>query len=356
MESIQYKCPSCGGDLKFDPSSGKYACEFCRSIFSQEEMDRQTKAEEAKDAGKDTKKPEPETSEDFDAQVYTCPSCGAEIVTDGTTAATFCFYCHNPIVLKGRLDGAYKPDYVIPFKVSKEKAIGLFEDWIKKKKFVPKGFYSKDQIEKMTGVYFPYMLYRCNIAGNVKAQATRISTRIVGDMEYTDHDVYDVCREGNMEIKHVMRNALKKNDRVLAENILPFDSEEMKPFNMSYLSGFFAEKRDCGKEEFDSDVKQEVRDYAVARLKESVNVYSDLQITENNTRLENEKWEYALFPVWTLTYNDKKSGRIYYFSVNGQSGKTIGELPVDMGKLILNSILIALPVLVGLLAFFYFIL
>lgn len=198
MESIQYKCPSCGGDLKYDPSSEKYICEFCRSKFSQDEMDRQTQAEEvkeAKNAYKDSKQPEPKTNEGFEAQVYTCPSCGAEIVTDGTTAATFCFYCHNPIVLKGRLDGAYKPDYVIPFKVSKEKAIGLFEDWIKKKKFVPEDFYSKDQIEKMTGVYFPYMLYKCNIAGNVKAQATRINTRIVGDMEYTDHDVYDVCRD-----------------------------------------------------------------------------------------------------------------------------------------------------------------
>ncbi len=37
--------------------------------------------------------------------VYICPSCGAEVVTDATTAATFCYYCHNPVVLSEKLTG-----------------------------------------------------------------------------------------------------------------------------------------------------------------------------------------------------------------------------------------------------------
>ena len=31
MEVITYKCPNCGGDLTFDPASGKYKCEYCLS-------------------------------------------------------------------------------------------------------------------------------------------------------------------------------------------------------------------------------------------------------------------------------------------------------------------------------------
>ena len=40
MEVITYKCPNCGGDLTFDPVSGKYKCEYCLSSFTQEEMEK----------------------------------------------------------------------------------------------------------------------------------------------------------------------------------------------------------------------------------------------------------------------------------------------------------------------------
>ena len=33
-----------------------------------------------------------------------------------------------------------------------------------------------------------------------------------------------------------------------------------------------------------------------------------------------------------MTYNDKARGKIYYFALNGQTGKIWGELPVDQEK------------------------
>ena len=81
-----------------------------------------------------------------DAMLYTCPSCGAEIVTDATTAATFCYYCHNPVVLSGRLTGTYQPDFAIPFQIDRKRAQEVFSQWIAKKKFVPREFYSPKQI------------------------------------------------------------------------------------------------------------------------------------------------------------------------------------------------------------------
>ena len=82
---MSYKCPNCGGGLKFDPVSQKFKCEYCLASFTEDDMKR-LEAEEAK-----------KREDDGSAAVYTCPSCGAEIVTDETTAATFCYYCHNPV-------------------------------------------------------------------------------------------------------------------------------------------------------------------------------------------------------------------------------------------------------------------
>lgn len=357
MEIVQYKCPNCGGPLKFDPKSGMHTCEYCRSSFTQKDVSEKTNI--GKQAG-GSAGPASVTSDTTDAsiedaKVYTCPSCGATIVTDSTTAATFCYYCHNPVVLSGRLSGEFKPDYVVPFRISREKALQIFESWIGRKKYVPKAFYSKDQIEKFTGIYFPYLLYTCDVSCHIDTEGTKVRVYSEGMFDCTERTRYHIVRDGSMDVQHIFRNALKKANATLADGVLPFSfsSDDMKPFNMSYLSGFFAEKRDIDCSSLQDEMKNEIRDYAISRLQTEVSGYEGVKIDAGNISISNEKWEYALCPVWSLTYNDK--GKIYYFSVNGQSGKTVGELPVDTGKLIRTFLLIFIPVFLALLALFYFI-
>lgn len=55
--------------------------------------------------------------------LQTCFSCGAELVSDGNTMATKCAYCDNPNMIPRRFDGMLRPDFVIPFKKTKEGAI-----------------------------------------------------------------------------------------------------------------------------------------------------------------------------------------------------------------------------------------
>ena len=80
-------------------------------------------------------------------------------------------YCHNPIVLEEKLRG--EPDYVVPFQIDKKKAQEIFTQWVGRKKFVPDYFFSASQIESMTGVYFPYWLYSCQVKGDLQAEERR---------------------------------------------------------------------------------------------------------------------------------------------------------------------------------------
>ena len=84
MSAVIYKCPNCGGDLRFEPEGQQFRCEYCQSEFSKGQIGDFSEA-----AG----------------MLYSCPSCGAELVAEETTAATFCYYCHNPVVLAGRVQG-----------------------------------------------------------------------------------------------------------------------------------------------------------------------------------------------------------------------------------------------------------
>ena len=92
MAGITYKCPSCGGYLNFDPDGGQWKCPFCHSTFQEDQL----LTGEGERTGE-----RPDTASEKDgAQVtYHCPSCGSQIVTDETTVATHCYYCHSPVVL-----------------------------------------------------------------------------------------------------------------------------------------------------------------------------------------------------------------------------------------------------------------
>ena len=362
MAVISLKCPNCDGELIFDPSSGKYKCEYCFSLFSQEELDamqpaaapeqsetKQSDAGQEDAGGQDVSKAsDAESRKEASGQeavIYTCPSCGAQIVTDETTAATFCYYCHNPVVLGGRVSGEFLPDKIIPFEIDRKEAEKKFLDYVGKKKFVPRFFFQKKQIEKMTGVYFPYWLYDVSLEGNLEAEAKKTRVWISGEEEYTETKIYSIEREGTVDLNHLAMDALQKANKTLIEGVLPYQFDKMKDFTIGYLSGFQAEKRDIERENYKAQAEQEMQGYAKNLMRESVDGYGSVTVKNSHFHTKHELWNYVLLPVWTVTYR-AKNGKIFYYSMNGQTGKVCGELPIDYKKLGLLSGIVSAVVLV----------
>ena len=331
MSTITYKCPNCDGGLVFDPQSGTYACEYCFSKFSQEELVADVQSSEVVQNEPVAEAGTESTQEG--AVVYHCPSCGAEIITDETTAATYCFYCHNPIVLEGKLNGSYLPDSIIQFKITKEEATEELLKWIKKKKYAPKGFYSKKNIEKLTGVYFPYWLYDCEIDGSMAGSAKDVRIYTSGNTEYTETKIYDVKREGKISFRHLPKTALQKAQSDLLKGIFPYEFGAMEKFHMGFLAGFHAEKRDIDKEKYIQEIKNQVNDYAEQRMRDTVTGKTSFSVSSQHYQVKKESFTYALLPVWVLTYKAKKD-EIYYFAMNGQTGEIVGYVPADSKKLL----------------------
>lgn len=344
MSTVSYKCPNCGGGLVFDPESGNYVCEYCFSKFSQEDLD--SKEETAKKTEEEQPVSEEQTQSEKNGQTaveYRCPSCGAEIITDETTAATFCFYCHNPIVLAGKLEGEYLPDGIIPFKITKEEAVSKFQEWIQKKKFIPKGFYSKRQIEKMSGVYFPYWIYGCETDSMMNGTAKDLRVWRVGDTEYTETKTFAVRRAGKVSFRHLPKTALQKAQNAMLKGIFPYHFEDMEKFHMGFLSGFQAEKRDIEKTSLTEEIRQEIREYSEKRMRDTISGHNAFNVESRRCEIREEDFKYTLLPVWVLTYRERGS-RVYYFAMNGQTGEIVGMLPVDYKKLALLAAVIFLAV------------
>ena len=141
-----YKCRGCGAPLQFDAATGKLTCDFCGSSFDPSEY-----AEDTKEA---VEKREQEASQWGVAEgmkSYVCPSCGAELICDENTAATSCPYCGNNAVMPGQFSGARQPEFILPFKITKDQAVAALKEHYKGKILLPKAFKSGNQIQKIQG-------------------------------------------------------------------------------------------------------------------------------------------------------------------------------------------------------------
>ncbi len=334
MDTYMYKCPNCGSGLEYDAKTHIFHCDYCLSDFTADELEERKQKNEEK--LNEEKKAKEESEFEEHAVLYTCPSCGAEIITDENTVATFCYYCHNPVILSGRLSGDLEPGYIIPFKIDKEEARKRFFEWVKGKRFVPDDFVNENSVEKMCGVYFPYWLTDCKVSGTYTASAKNLRVWIAGDLEYTETKVYDIRRGGTIDFDNIKNFAMKDERMKLATAVQPFDDKDIEKFKMSYLSGFMAEKRNIESEEMTETVQQQVKDYSAKLLEETVSGYNMLSDKKIRADIISSKWDYILLPVWVLTYNS--GGKTYYYALNGQTGKTVGELPVSKRKVALLGV------------------
>lgn len=328
MSVIQFKCPNCGGSVEFRADLQKFRCDYCSSDFTDEEFKEATSAVTEDSFIGHAHETEAEFGEN--TNLYVCDNCGAEIMAEQNTAATFCYYCHSPVALKGRLSGEYCPDAVIPFKFDKEWALEEFKKYCKKKWFLPSRFISESQLEKITGLYVPYWLADCRINAMMSADAKIVNSHRSGDYRITHTKLFEVERAAHMYYNSIPFDGSEAIDDRLMEAIEPYDYRDVKDFSMNYLSGFFADKYDVTKEKALIRIKERIRESSLAELRGDIKGYTSVSPGMTHMNIINTKWRYALFPVWFMTYikGDKK----YYYAMNGQTGKIAGILPVSTAK------------------------
>lgn len=329
----EYKCPSCGAPLAFDAETGEVTCASCGNTVSIEALRalRESDGEERDFHWGDYKSGlNPEAKLDHTA-VYVCQSCGAEIEADENTAATTCPYCGNNVVLDDRVGGGLRPNAVIPFHITKKQLPEVIRKFYKKKKLLPKDFFSENVVGKAQGVYVPFWLFDADMRGSVSLDATKVRTYRQGDYDCTKTSHYLLRRDGSMSFSKLPVDASTRMDDDLMDSVEPFDYSALTDFDPAYLSGYLADR-------FDSDPDAELP-RAEARMRESAKQqflstapgYQGVTLrSDAGLRLDRASVKYALLPVYLL--NCEYRGKQYRYAVNGQTGKVVGELPISKGK------------------------
>lgn len=326
MAVMKYNCLKCNGELIFSPKLQKWQCKSCRLTFTEEELTED-----------ETKYKNTEAEEHTELSVYKCDTCGAEIVAPENEIVARCVYCRSTVILKSKLVGKYKPDYIIPFKNTIDTVKPTFKKICNKKLYAPKQFKLIDNYN-ITGIYVPYWLFDLDYDGSVIFKATRTSSHRSGDFIITTTHIYDVTRQGNATFENIPHDGSFRMDDALMNNLEPYNYKEMVPFKVGFLTGFQAEKYDVKKETGSERANYRAINTIDEKFRSTVKGYSSVTVKENKLTKKERKNSYALLPVWVFSIRYKNKD--YEYMMNGQTGKFIGNYPISKLKVTFTCIMI----------------
>lgn len=327
----EYKCPCCGGAITFDSTLQKMKCPYCDTEFEMETLrdyDAQLKDEKADELSWDTAVGGAwQEGETAGLRSYICRSCGGEIVGDAQTAATACPFCDNPVVMTEQVSGVLRPDYVIPFKLDKKAAKAALTRFYSGKRLLPRVFKDQNHIDEIKGIYVPFWLFDAEADADVRYRATRVRFWSDSRYDYTETSFFSVLREGGLAFERVPVDGSSKMADALMESVEPFDFSEAVDFQTAYLAGYLADKYDVTAEQSVERANARIRKSTQDALAATVQGYNTVTPESSSVRLHNGKAKYALLPIWLL--NTRWNGKSYTFAMNGQTGRLVGDLPVD---------------------------
>ena len=333
MASLQeYKCPGCGGAIEFDSASQQMVCPYCGTSYEVETLkayDEELKKERPSEMTWEFQTNGEWNGEQDGMKSYICNSCGGEIIGDATIAATSCPYCDNPVVMMEQFSNMLRPDYVIPFKLDKKAAKAALNAHLSGKRLLPKVFKAQNHIDEIKGVYVPFWLFNADADASIRYKGTKSRTWSDRDYNYTETSHYHIVREGGVGFDQIPVDGSSKMPDDLMESIEPYDYKDLKDFQTAYLAGYLADKYDVGSEESIGRANQRVEQSTVAAFAGTVSGYSTLTPEYSSIRLANGTAKYAMLPVWLL--NTTWKGQKFTFAMNGQTGKLVGDLPLDKG-------------------------
>lgn len=326
MNTITYNCPHCGANIVDLDAHHEYTCPYCSSTFTLDQVQAIVDEKLKNVQQRDQKNKEFKET----ATTYTCKNCGAQVISDTNTVATFCLYCHSQNIVVDRASNDLAPDKILPFTVTKDKALQGFQSWVKGVSFLPDDFCSDNQLQKLTTLYAPFWLFNYHADFEVSGTGTKLRHWSANSYRYTETSYYSVHKKGSLKFNPIpIDGSIALNNNTMAK-LEPFDLSKLEDFKMAYLVGHYADTYDDDKDKIKADLEAQVNMKAQNQVHSITSGYATFKSEVETAKLVSDYDSYALLPLWFLNY--KYNGEDYVYTMNGQTGKVVGDLPIDLNK------------------------
>jgi len=346
FQSINFTCNSCGAPLRYSPTTASLQCEFCSTTQVINHSNKRIEEYDFKSALNFLDK---NSSQEINKNI-TCNKCAASFQLTPYSISSNCPYCNTPAITNFIKE--ITPKSLLPFELTHDKAREKFKKWIGSLWFAPSKL--KDYIEgneNLQGYYLPHWTYDSDtqtyyqgqkgviyyvmvertviIEGRqrrVKQREARINWSPVRGTVHKSFD--DITIGASKTISHSILN-----------NLTPWDTTELIPFDERYLAGFEAEEYTIGLDNA----------FEYAKMKMSHIIQNDIRrdiggdkqrIDTMQTTYSHTTYKNVLFPIWTAQFRWKE--KEYNYAINAQTGKIVGKRPYSTLKITLLVIFILL--------------
>lgn len=333
----KFPCHKCGADLVWSPGLSRMSCPYCGHV---EEIPQTVEAvierpiEEALNAPKDL-------GWGMERKVFHCTRCGASSTFEAGQAAGACAFCGTPAVVEAPPDqDMVRPEGALPFRIDRKDAVGRFRTWVSSLWFRPNDLKSVSAISRMQGVYVPFWIFDALThsawaadAGYyyyVAVQAVQGGRTVTRQERRTRWEPASGTLEKFFDDLPVI--ASRGLQRVLSEAIEPFPTNELRPYDKGYLSGFIAEEYGIAIKDALETAHQRmdaaIRSECASRV--PGDTHRNLQV---RTRYSEVAYKNALLPIWIAAYSYQ--GKTFQYIVNGATGKATGTAPYSLPKILM---------------------
>ena len=339
FQSINFTCHSCGAPFRYSPATASLHCEFCSSTEIITPSNESINEYDFKSALKFLKQ---NKSQEINKEV-TCNKCAASFQLTPYSISSNCPYCDTPAITNFIKE--ITPKSLLPFELTHQKAREKFKKWIGSLWFAPsklKDFIDGD--EELQGYYLPHWTYDTNTHTHYQGQRGVIyyvmveRTIIVNGRQQRvrqrEARVNWTSVSGRLQnsFDDITIGASKTISHSILNNLTPWHTQKLIPFDKRYLSGFKAEEYTVGLDNAFEYAKVKMNIIIEQDIKRDIGGdqqrINNMQTSYNNTTYKN-----VLFPVWTAQF--KWKNREYNYAINAQTGKISGERPYSVVKITL---------------------
>jgi hypothetical protein len=339
----KFSCPACGGEATWNPAKQQLVCSFCgtesplREAPSAPVAERDLAAALRGIAGD-------RRGWQADKRQVRCQSCNAISVLDPARQGQNCGFCGSAqLVPYQESEPAFRPESLLPFKVSEAEARERIRAWYGKLWLAPSALKRRAMTDTVRGLYLPYWTFDARVDAEWTAEA--------GYYYYTTESYVD---NGRMRTRQVQRirwepaagrvSHLFDDDLVCASvgvhpgllrRIEPFPTRELRPYDAGFVSGWVVER-------YQIDLvaaAQSARAAMDAKLRQLCagqvpgNTFRNLLVRADYS---GQTFKHILAPVWLLSY--RYGARAFQCVLNGATGAVAGEYPKSPWKIALLAL------------------
>jgi Zn finger protein HypA/HybF involved in hydrogenase expression len=337
----KFACPSCGGDAQWNPAKQALVCPFCGTVSpaKQEDVGGAIVEHDLVAALRSV----PDDARGWQAEKVSvkCQSCQAISVFDPARVAQRCDFCGSAqLVPYEQTKAAFRPESLLPFKVSEDQARDIVRGWYGKVWFAPNALKKRALTDVAKGIYLPYWTFDARADADWTAEA--------GYYYYTTEEYTDSRGDTQTrQVQHVRWQPAAGNlshffdDELvcasvgvngdLLRQIEPFPTvQSLVPYDPKYVAGWVVERYqiDLVGAAQKSRQAMEQKLFEMCRAQVPGDTCRNLQVA---SRYSGQTFKHVLTPVWLLSYHYGVTP--YQVVINGFTGKIAGKYPKSWVKI-----------------------